>query len=346
MRTRCTFVHAATTSVIALGLTLAAALGGGASAYAQTPAIGFATDRLYTSAPGAGWIVMDDLAMHGPLGGTISGAGDYARDPLHLPAGPRANIVSDQGSTRLGVAVTYERFRFYGNLTAPYVSQGNDATVAGYSYTAPHVDLGKNPDTYSDVRLGVDARVLGRDKSPFRLGVSAQLWVPSGEHEDFLTDGTYRAMGRVLAAGEVGSITYAGHLGVHIRPVDDAAPGAPKGSELLFGVAGGPKLSLDASHQTALIVGPEFFGETAFSSFFGHLTTAFEGMLTGRIEHATESGPVLRLKAALGAGLDAEFGAAEWRTVISFEVSDHVRKQVCPPEPVLMADPPPVPTNP
>ena len=32
----------------------------------------------------------------------------------------------------------------------------------------------------------------------------------------------FRAMGRVLFAGDIGSFAYAGQLGVHIRPRDDA----------------------------------------------------------------------------------------------------------------------------
>src|SRR5450432_4017894 len=45
---------------------------------------GFATERFYPSAPGAGWMVMDNLDMHGGLAGAIAVSGGYARDPLRV----------------------------------------------------------------------------------------------------------------------------------------------------------------------------------------------------------------------------------------------------------------------
>ena len=35
-------------------------------------ASGFELERLYLSAPGAGWFVMDELNMHGGLGGAVN----------------------------------------------------------------------------------------------------------------------------------------------------------------------------------------------------------------------------------------------------------------------------------
>jgi hypothetical protein len=49
---------------------------------AQQQADGFAVERLYQSAPGAGWFVMDDLDISGRLGGAVSLTSGYARNPL------------------------------------------------------------------------------------------------------------------------------------------------------------------------------------------------------------------------------------------------------------------------
>ena len=100
--------------------------------------------------------------------------------------------------------------------------------------------MSAGPDILTDVRIGFDARILGDPKGPFRLGAGAQLYVPSANEDpaEYVTDGTVRAMGRVLFAGDVGMLTYAGQLGAHVRPRDDSpTPGAPQGSELLFGAA-------------------------------------------------------------------------------------------------------------
>ena len=182
----------------------------------------------------------------------------------------------------------------------------------------------QNPDTVSDARIGLDARILGDSRSPFRLGASAQLFVPNGDRFDYDTDGTYRAMVRVLLAGDVGLFTYAGQLGVHVRPLDDSPiPASPQGSELLFGMAGGARVPI-AHHTAALIVGPEVFGATAFRSFLGTASTALEGLLTGRVEGTTDDGPQLRGKLGAGIGIDQAFGAPEWRVVFAIELFDHL----------------------
>ena len=310
----------------ALGFAAALGVASGASsgAEAQQQAQGFAVERLYPSAPGGGWFVMDDLDMHGELGGVMALTTSYSRNALRVPDGSQhLDVVSDRAFTDFGFAVTYERWRLYLNFDAPLVTVGRSGTVGDYHFSDPSLDLAQNPDTLSDARIGLDARILGDDKSPFRLGAGAQLFVPNGERPDYDTDGTYRAMLRVLFAGDVGLFTYAGQLGVHVRPLDDApTPQSPQGSELLFGVAGGARVPVLAN-TAALVVGPEVFGATAFRSFLGSTTTALEGLLTGRLEGTADDGAQVRAKVGAGLGIDQSFGAPEWRIVLGLELFDH-----------------------
>jgi hypothetical protein len=301
------------------------ALLGLASAPAQQPAQGFALDRLYPSAPGGGWMVMDDLDMRGGLGGAVAVSSGYAHDPLRVTDGAQhLNVVGDQASFDVGLAVTYDRFRLYANMDSPIVSKGDSGTVGGFQFTAPSFDISTRPDNIPDWRIGFDARLLGDPKGPFRLGVGAQLYVPSGDRSDYVTDGTYRGMLRVLAAGNASLFSYAGQIGVHIRPLDDApTPESPQGSELLFGVAGGPRLPLDATGATVVVVGPEVYGATAFKSFLGKTTTAVEGLLTARAEGTADDGRQLQVKLGVGGGLDPNFGAPEWRFAIAITLFDH-----------------------
>jgi hypothetical protein len=127
-------------------------------------------------------------------------------------------------------------------------------------------------------------------------------------------------MVRVLVAGDVGRFAYAGHLGVHIRPLDEPAPESPRGSELLFGAAGGAKLPLGHGGNLAVVVGPEVFGATAFGSFFGLRGTALEGLLAARLEQ-TRDKLQLRFKLGVGAGLNPHLGAPDWRLVAGAELS-------------------------
>jgi hypothetical protein len=267
---------------------------------------------------------MDSLDMRGGLGGAMEIQAGYARGPLRIPDGSSSlPVVSDQALGNVGFAVTYDRWRLYLNLDAPLLIKGQSGTASGYRYTAPSVSFAATPDILGDLRFGVDGRLLGGPSSPFRLGASAQLYVPAGDHpSDYDTDGTVRAMLRVLAAGDLGLFTYAGQLGVHIRPLDDASvPGSPQGSELLFGFAAGARFHVGSSRD--LIFGPEFFAETAFRSFFGGSTTGFEGLLTTRVEGTADDGLQLRFKLGSGGGIDQQFGAPEWRVVIGVEVWNH-----------------------
>jgi hypothetical protein len=128
-------------------------------------------------------------------------------------------------------------------------------------------------------------------------------------------------MGRVLFAGRAGLLTFAGHAGVHVRPLDDSpAPGSPRGSELLFGAALGPKIPLGEGETTAITVGPEIYGASAFRALFDANATALEGIVSGRIEGTAEDGPQLRVKLGVGGGLNPRFGAPEWRAVFGIEV--------------------------
>lgn len=315
----------------AAALVVALVVACAARAEAQQQPQGFSLERLYPSAPGGGWVVMDALDMRGGLGGAATMSLGYAHNPLQVATSDGSQhlaVVTKQASAGFGFAVTYDRFRLYLNMDMPLVTKGDvtrgSDTVANYTFSPPTVDVGTNPDLLTDARVGFDTRILGDARSPFRLGAGAQLFVPNGTRADYVTDGSYRAMARVLFAGDVGALSYAAHLGVHVRPLDDApAPGSPQGSELLFGVAAGPRLRVSDDGRVVVVVGPEIFGATAFRSFFGTTTTALEGLLTGRLEGTAEHGAQIRVKLGAGGGMNAHFGAPEWRMLFAIEVFDH-----------------------
>jgi hypothetical protein len=294
-----------------------------ADAEAQQQPQGFAVERLYPSAAGGGWFVMDDLDFNGGFGGAVAFTAGYSRKPLEVtsPDGTRhLFLVSDEAFVDVGVSATYRRCRVYLDFPMPLRVTGNSGVVGPYQLTAPSVGVGTNPDTISDARAGFDMRLLGKPESALRLGVGAQLVFPSGNRADYVTDGTYRGMVRFLAAGDAGRFSYAGQLGLHVRPLDDApAPGSPGGNELLFGLSAGRRFSVGTGW--AVVIGPEVYGETAFRSLFGG-ATGVEGLLTGRFERPGE-GRRVRLKLGVGRGLDAHFGAPEWRLVLGAEVSGH-----------------------
>ena len=291
-------------------------------ANAQQQADGFAVERLYQSAPGAGWFVMDDLDISGRLGGAVSLTSGYARNPLVItgPDGKQLAVVSEEAFVDFGAAITHDRFRGYIDFPVPLLLSGTSGTLGEYQFTAPSVSFGTNPDTVSDPRIGFDVRLLGEPGGLLRLGAGAQLIFPNGNRSDYVTDDKYRAMFRFLAAGDAGKYTYAGQLGVHVRTLNDApVPGSPNGSEFLYGISGGRRFA--GPNGWAVVAGPEIFGETAFRAFFSG-ETGTEALLTGRFEH-TGTGRNLRIKLGVGHALVQNFGAAQWRIVFGVEMFGH-----------------------
>jgi hypothetical protein len=289
-------------------------------AVAQQQTDGFALERLYTSAPGGGWIVMDALDMHGGFGGAVELTTGYANDPLRVQAGGQSlAVVSSEAFADFGLAGTYDRYRIYANFTVPLRLTGYSGTVGNYTYTAPDVNLRTNPDNLADIRLGFDARLLGDYRSPFRLGASVQILVPNDTRADYVTDNRIRAMGRLLFAGDEGIFTYAGQAGVHIRPLNDfPIPGSPQGNEFLFGIAGGVKFPIGPAGR--IVVGPEVYGASAFRSFMQAAETDKEWLISTRFEGTGNSSRQARVKLGVGGGISRQFGAPKWRIVLTVEL--------------------------
>jgi hypothetical protein len=306
---------------------LASAWSSTAAAQQQVP--GFAVERFYPSAPGGGWFVMDDLSMHGELGGAMALTTGYALKPFRVTDGTQhLAVVSDQAFADFAFAIQHDMgrtsWRLYLDLNMPLLTKGQSGTLGAYQFQAASVDPATNPDAMSDPRIGLDVRLLGCPDGPLRLGAGAQVYVPNGDRGYYDTDSNWRAMFRVLAAGDLRSFTYAAHVGVHVRPgLDSPGPGSPQGSELLFGAAAGPRWSLSTIHGTALVVGPEVYGETALASPMGATTTALEAIASGRLEQRTGTA-LLRVKLGTGGGIVQHFGAPVWRAVIGVELSDQI----------------------
>ena len=282
---------------------------------AQEVAPGFAVERLRLSPPGSDWLVMDGMDWPESLGGSASLSLGYAHRPLVVGG---LAVVEHQAFFDVGLAVSDYRFRLDAHFASPMYVAGQSGVAAGASFAAPVANVEQNPDTIADGQIGLTYRIAGDAAAPFRLGAKAQLIFPSGDRSDYLTDGTYRGTGTVLVAGEGARFSYAGHAGVHVRPLDSGIPENPRGSELLFGAAAGAKLALGGT--TMMLLGPELHGATAFRSFFGSDATAIEGLLTMSVKRRVSASSELAIKAGAGAGLHPHFGAPRWRAVIGIEL--------------------------
>jgi hypothetical protein len=151
----------------------------------------------------------------------------------------RLAVVSQEAFLDIGASATHDRFRGYVNFPMPLLVTGTSGTIGPYQFTAPSLTLGTNPDTVSDGRIGVDARLLGKPGGLLRLGAGAQLIFPSGDRADYVTDARYRGMFRFLMDGDAGAFRYAGQFGAHLRSLNDApAPAVQTGASFFMASVG------------------------------------------------------------------------------------------------------------
>jgi len=269
---------------------------------------GFALDRFEPSERGSEWFAQDTLDLRGNLRPAVGVVGDYGYKPLVAYAADgseRVAIVKHQLFTHVGASlVLLDRIRFGLNVPIAVFQDGTQATVNGETY-AP-----ADKTTLGDVRVGGDVRLLGQYGEVFTLALGAQVFLPTGDREQWTGDGKVRFVPRLQAAGDIGMFAYAARVGFVYRALNqDDFAGSKLGSELSFGGSAGVRV-LDKK----LLVGPEVFGTTVLDDAFARKATPFELILGA---HYTIGD--VRLGAGVGPGLTRGFGAPMVRGLLSLE---------------------------
>lgn len=280
----------------------------------EAKAEGFLADRVPGLAPGSEWMVVDDVRfpreVGGALGVTLSGAHDAVRVTKD-----GVGLVSDLLLGQLSAALHWDRLRFSVGFSSPLLVSGRDAL----GLTAPRVTLESNPDTLSDVRVGLTVRVWGDPEGAFKLGLSGDVFVPSGVPEDFVSDGTWRGKLNAIASGSHDVLAYAVNVGVHVRPLDTSWRGGARGSELTWAAGLSLRRALGESGLT-LSAGPELFGATALRAAFASDATGLEWLFGARLEGRRSDGGLVRVKIAGGSEVWGAASAA-WRVLLTVELS-------------------------
>ena len=309
---------------IALAFGVVLALGSAKSARADTQA-GFLVQHFDAAPAGAGWMMLDNLALDGGLGGAVSLTGSYAGNLLTFTSlcGQPPNfcsipVVSDLAHANLGVAVTWNRVRFSADLGSPLYVRGQTTTVNGTQWIAPRVDIASHPDSFLDTRLGVDARLAGSANGAARFGMGLHVYLPTGDQAAYLSDGQVRADLHVAGAGDLGPFSWAARLGARYQAL---APVSPEASQIHDQHERGVSVGIGASWRVGLgkpgwtlVLGPEVSGVIPLTTSAGDLTP----LLASRVEVKTDAGQTLRFKLAGGKN-PLEYDST-WRVVVGIEL--------------------------
>ena len=279
-----------------------------ASAQQQT---GFAVDRFEPSERGSQFFVVDNLDLRGAARPALGAVLDYSYKPLLVydtNGNERSAIVRHQTFIHLGGSlVIADRLRLGLNVPVAVYQDGDPSSLNGTSYKpATEPALG-------DIRLAADLRLIGEKTDPFTLAFGVRAWLPTGPSEQFAGDGAFRIAPQLLAAGDLGILTYGARLALVYRAHDPAFAGSELGSELQ-GAAGVGLKTLDGR----FVIGPEVFASSVFTgtdTFFSTLSTPVEGLIGLHYDVTRD----VRVGAGAGTGLTRGFGAPEFRGLFNLE---------------------------
>jgi OmpA-OmpF porin, OOP family len=271
---------------------------------------GFALDRYEPAERGSLFFANDTLDLHGDLRPTAGATLDYGHKPLVVydPEGiEQGAIVRHQLFTHLGGSlVLADRIRVGLNLPLALYQDGEASLVAGQKLKPA------DKPAFGDIRLAADVRILGQDRDAFRLAGGLRAFLPSGQRGQFTGDGSTRLAPQILAAGDLGRLTYAARLAIVFRPRDDDYAGSPLGSEIAGSVGAGLR-----TPDGKLVIGPEVFTATGFTddrAFFKSRGTATDWLFG--VHYDLEG---VRLGAGIGGGLSRGYGATQLRVLLSAE---------------------------
>ncbi len=285
---------------------------------------GFALQRFTPSFAGDRLFGVSSPYASGDPGLHVAILGDYASNPLLVS---RVKGITDP------TGVVTDQFVFHVNLTfavldrvalnleipAAIANDGDDPTYRGTTFGSPH------DPAFADVRLGLRARILGGERSPFQLGVQGFVWAPTGSRAGFTGDEGVRGMPQLVLGGFLDRAVWSFSAGAHLRPTtsyNDVEIG--NSMELGAGVA------VRLGDERRVQVGPEATLGFAFEQ--GKRRNTHAEILLGAKYRITSD---IEVGLAAGPGLTPGYGTPDARFVGSIALTPD---RFAPPPPPPDAD--------
>ena len=286
------------------------------AARAQGAATGFAVNRFEPSERGSAWFVLESLDLRGDARPALGVVADYQLRPLAIyesNGDVRSAPLEHVMTTHLGASIVLgNRLRFGANVPIVLYQTGDAGRIGAATYPSP-----SSEQSIGDVRLGVDLRLFGQHDGPLTMALGAQVWLPTGDAASYTSDGSVRVEPRLLAAGVIGSFTYAAKLGVMFRNPDAGTfANSPVSHEFVYAASAGARVV-----DGRLVIGPELYGSTVVTDdSFKTRTTPVEVLLGGH--YAFVGGARVGLGA--GPGLTRGYGSPQLRVLASLEWSPDI----------------------
>ncbi len=280
-----------------------------AASSASAQQAGFQLDRFEPSERGSDWFTLDSLDLRGTARPAFGVVGDYNVRPLVIydnNGDIKASVVRNQFILHAGAAFVFlNRFRIAADMPFQLFADGHQGTLNGVQYNPP-----ANDQALGDLRLSADARLFGEYGDVATLAIGAQISLPTGSQDNYMSDGQVRILPRAVLAGDIGPIAYSARVGIQYRGNSNQIDGGAIDSDFNFGASAGLR-----AFDKALLIGPEIYGSTTFDNAFDKQSTPLELLFGPHI--FLKNG--LRFGAGAGTGLTRGFGSPIARALFNIE---------------------------
>jgi OOP family OmpA-OmpF porin len=295
---------------LVLGLLVVSSVGSARAAETGS----FSLDHAPPAPPGGPFFVAPTAAVADDRVVAIAVVGSYASDPLVLVGaddGAREGaVVSDLFLLHLGASgQIWPNLSLDLDLPVALVAQGDDPVIDGTTYVSPG-DAG-----LGDVRLGARYRFFGKTGAPLELAGQLALFLPTGDPDKFLGDGSTHASLAGIANGVLRSFVWSASLGSELRGSVDYA-GTTQGTTLRYALGAAARVGPDQR----ITFGPELYGSLVLEDPAGH-TAHSELLVGGRFALNDE----VELGLSGGPGLGTGVGTPAARVFMGFAYAPHTR---------------------
>lgn len=240
-------------------LAMLVVLGAVSSSATAAPLInGFSLQQYDSTYAQDHFFAVPDAYVDGKLRPGLKLLANYSYKPLRIideASGdvlPNGEVVRNQLYFNFDISFSLaERIRF--DIGIPFLAW-QDGQDWGSGQVLQNAQL-------ADMRLGGRIALLGKARDIFSLGLQADVWLPTGDKDNFTSDDGVRGHPRLIASGLVGEMfLYSVAAGALIREEQDL--GLQKQGTAFTYSAGVAALLWDNRLQ----IGPEVFGSTIFAA--------------------------------------------------------------------------------